>query len=137
MTNATQTVLRAATIPSGRAKGHDSKSIMVSLDGSTFYCAGVDGQSCDYTADSYYAVMSHRNSHRIGGARNGSIGKDPLTKLHQRAASLLKDIEALQATPPEPQVAHVHGNTVDWKARAQAAERDLARIKRTFSSLTG
>lgn len=138
MTNGTSVMLKAAQIPSGRAAGHDSKSIMVSLDGSKFYCAGIDGESCDYTADTYYKVLSHRNAHRVGGSRNGALGKDPLTRLHRRAAGLLADIETLQTQPQgEPKMATVHGNTVDWKARAHTAERELARIKRMFAGLTG
>lgn len=137
MTNGTNVLLKAATIPAGRAKGASSKTIMVSVDGSKFYCSGVDGESCDYVADSYYKVMSHRNAHRLGGSRNGYTGKDVLSRLHRRAADLLADIETIQSQPAEPKQAPVHGNTADWRARAHNAERELAKIKRTFASLNG
>ncbi len=134
-------IFTPATMPYGYGKGSTTTKILVSTDGTLFACGGDEGTPCpdNYTGPSFGSVMAHRSGqHGRRKARNAEAkaaaranGSD-LSGLRKRAEALLADIDKVEAS-----IAAQPSTTNPWKSRALAAEREVAKIKRTFSGLLG
>jgi hypothetical protein len=127
-------IFTPATMPYGYGKGSTTKKILISTDGTKFACGGDEGQPCPdaYVADTFGSVMAHRSGqHGRRKARNAEIkaNSTDLTTLRKRAEALLADIDKVEA--------HLAQHEDPYKERALKAERDLARIRRTFAGLVG
>lgn len=119
MTTLTTTpALSPAVLPDGRGKGAITNLILT--DGARFYCAD---EGCEYVADSFASVRSHRNAHRAGPPRERRrVGApDLLAQAAELAAELVATIEALA------------GERDEALARAVEAERRLAKVRRSIA----